>query len=177
MILKIQITKTRKDENTKKSDQNTKYSPFSHENLPPIVGSVFRAFVLSCFRDSNLNLIPARPRQAIRGSILTNRVVHPAASRAVHAACITASAGYNAHDSLLGWVGGLAMSLTEVLPEVQMLSRLDKIRLIQLLAQELERDEDDLIEPGRSYPVWSPDRAFSAAAALLQALEDEKDNP
>jgi hypothetical protein len=32
----------------------------------------------------------------------------------------------------------------------------------------------DLIEPGRSYPVWSPDRAFTAAAALLQALEDEK---
>jgi hypothetical protein len=66
------------------------------------------------------------------------------------------------------------MSLTEVLPEVQALSRLDKIRLIQYLAQELERDESGLIEPGRSYPVWSPDRAFSAAAALLQALEEEK---
>lgn len=62
------------------------------------------------------------------------------------------------------------MSLTEVLPEVKTLSRLDKIRLIQLLAQELERDEDGLIEPGRAYPVWSPDRAFPAAAALLQAL-------
>ena len=69
------------------------------------------------------------------------------------------------------------MSLTEVLPEVQTLSRLDKIRLIQLLAQELERDEDGLIEPGRSYPVWSPDQAFTAAAALLQALEDEKGKP
>jgi hypothetical protein len=66
------------------------------------------------------------------------------------------------------------MSLTEVLPEVQALSRLDKIRLIQYLAQELERDESGLIEPGRSYPIWSPDRAFSAAAALLQALEEEK---
>lgn len=66
------------------------------------------------------------------------------------------------------------MSLTEVLPEVQALSRLDKIRLIQFLARELERDEDTLIEPGRSYPVWSPDQAFSAAAALLQSLEDEK---
>jgi hypothetical protein len=69
------------------------------------------------------------------------------------------------------------MSLTEVLPEVQSLSRLDKIRLIQILAQELERDEGGLIEPGRSYPVWSPDRAFTAAAALLQALEDEKGQP
>ena len=69
------------------------------------------------------------------------------------------------------------MSLTEVLPEVQTLSRLDKIRLIQVLAQELEQGEDGLIEPGRSYPVWSPDRAFTAAAALLQALDDEKGKP
>jgi hypothetical protein len=69
------------------------------------------------------------------------------------------------------------MSLPEVLPEVRALSRLDKIRLIQFLAQELERDESDLIEPGRSYPLWSPDRAFSAAAALLEALEADKVQP
>ena len=69
------------------------------------------------------------------------------------------------------------MSLAEVLPEVQTLSRLDKIRLIQFLAQELEREEGDLIEPNRSYPLWSPDRAFSAAAVLLRALEEEKGRP
>ena len=62
------------------------------------------------------------------------------------------------------------MSLTEVLPEVQALSRLDKLRLIQFLARELEQDDAALIAPGQSYPIWSPDRAFSAAAALLQAL-------
>lgn len=66
------------------------------------------------------------------------------------------------------------MSLVEVLPEVQSLSRLDKLRLIQFLAQELEKDNSDLIEPGRSYPVWSPDKAFSAAAVLLEALEEDK---
>lgn len=66
------------------------------------------------------------------------------------------------------------MSLAEVLSEVQTLSRLDKIRLIQILAGDLERQEGELIEPGRSYPVWSPDRAFTAAGALLEALEDEK---
>lgn len=69
------------------------------------------------------------------------------------------------------------MSLTEVLPEVQALPRLDKIRLIQFLAHELERDEGGLIEPGQSYPVWSPDRAFAAADALLQALEEDKGRP
>jgi hypothetical protein len=66
------------------------------------------------------------------------------------------------------------MSLTEVLPEIQFLSRLDKIRLIQILTKELEQDESGLIEAGRSYPIWSPDRAFAAAATLLQALEEEK---
>jgi len=69
------------------------------------------------------------------------------------------------------------MSLTEVLPEVQSFSRLDKIHLIQFLAQELERDAGGLIEPGRSYPVASPDPAFTAAAALLQALEEDKGQP
>lgn len=69
------------------------------------------------------------------------------------------------------------MTLAEVLPEVQSLSRLDKIRLIQLLAQELEREAAGLIEPGRSYPLPSPDRAFTAAAALLQALEETKGQP
>ncbi len=66
------------------------------------------------------------------------------------------------------------MSLTEMLPEVQSLSRIDKIRLIQFLAQELERDVGSLIEPGGSYPVWSPYDAHDAAATLLQLLDREK---
>ena len=69
------------------------------------------------------------------------------------------------------------MSLTEVLPEVQSLSQLDKIRLIQFLAQELERQAGALIEPGRTYPLPSPDRAFTAAATLLQVLEEDKGRP
>lgn len=66
------------------------------------------------------------------------------------------------------------MSLPEVLPELQSLSRIDKIRLIQYLAQQLEKDESHLIEPGQSYPIWSPDSAFPAAAALLRALDEER---
>jgi len=69
------------------------------------------------------------------------------------------------------------MSLAEVLPEVQSLSQLDKVRLIQFLAQDLERQGGLVIEPGRSYPLPSPDRAFGAAAALLQALEEDKAQP
>jgi hypothetical protein len=66
------------------------------------------------------------------------------------------------------------MSLAVVIPEVQALSRVDKLRLIHFLAEELSREEIRLSAPGQSYPVWSPDRAFMAAATLLQALEDEK---
>ena len=69
------------------------------------------------------------------------------------------------------------MSLAEMLPDVRALSRLEKIHLIQPLAQELERDEGALIEPGRTYSVWSPDRALEAAAALMEALEEEKTRP
>ena len=57
------------------------------------------------------------------------------------------------------------MSLVAVLPEVRSLSRLDKIRLIQVLAQDLE------------HPISSPDTAFAAAVAMLQALEEDKGQP
>lgn len=66
------------------------------------------------------------------------------------------------------------MSLAEVLPEVRSLSRLDKIRLIQIIAQDLERDPACLIEPDRSYPIESPDQAFAAAAVMLRTLEEDR---
>ncbi|MGE0606116.1 MAG: hypothetical protein AB7O62_03245 [Pirellulales bacterium] len=69
------------------------------------------------------------------------------------------------------------MLLTEMLPNVQSLSRQDKIRLILLLAQELEQDESSLIEAGQVYPIWSPDRAFVAAATMMQALEEDGQTP
>lgn len=40
----------------------------------------------------------------------------------------------------------------------------ERIRLSQLHPDELEHGEVDLIEHGKSYPVRSPDLAFSAAA-------------
>ncbi len=67
------------------------------------------------------------------------------------------------------------MLLIEMLAEVQSLSRLEKIQLIQFLAHDLEQNETDLIETGGSYPIVSSDATFSAAETLLQALEEEKD--
>ena len=66
------------------------------------------------------------------------------------------------------------MSLVEVLPNVQSLSRQDKLRLIKLLAGDLANEERDLIPAGQSYPVWSPESAFAAASTLMRVLEDER---
>jgi hypothetical protein len=66
------------------------------------------------------------------------------------------------------------MSLVEVLLGIPSLSRFEKLRLIQLLAQELAESEGNPpIPAGQSYPVWSPARAFSAAETMLQALHVE----
>jgi hypothetical protein len=67
------------------------------------------------------------------------------------------------------------MSLLELLPNIQSLPRADKLRLIQFLAQELVESEDTpALVAGRSYPVWSPDQAFTAAETLLQMLQAEQ---
>lgn len=61
--------------------------------------------------------------------------------------------------------------LAELIPEAKSLSRADKLRLIQLLAEELAENEG--IEADQSYAVWSPDRAFDAADVMLRTLSDE----
>jgi hypothetical protein len=63
--------------------------------------------------------------------------------------------------------------LAELIPEAKSLSRIDKVRLIQILAEELAGDEGTDIKASRSYAVWSPDRAFNAADVMLRALADE----
>jgi len=55
----------------------------------------------------------------------------------------------------------------------ELLSRVDKLRLIQLLAEELAGDEGAGIKVNQSYAVWSPDSAFEAADVMLAALANE----
>jgi hypothetical protein len=70
------------------------------------------------------------------------------------------------------------MSFMEMLPEVRALSQIDKLRLIQLLAEDLaQAEETSLLAAGQTYPVWSPDRAYDAAAVLLRELETERPRP
>ncbi len=63
--------------------------------------------------------------------------------------------------------------LAELIPEAKSLSRVDKLRLIQLLAEDLAGNEGGGIEADQSYAVWSPDRAFDAADVMLRTLANE----
>ncbi len=70
------------------------------------------------------------------------------------------------------------MALTDVLTDARALPRAEQLRLIQELAAGLLQDEATLlIEPGREYPVWSPDTAFGAADILLRSLGDNGRRP
>ncbi|MEG3877759.1 hypothetical protein QT972_10295 [Microcoleus sp. herbarium7] len=67
------------------------------------------------------------------------------------------------------------MSLAELLPKLQELSRADQLRVIEFLASQLSKQETlSLLEPGRTYEVWSPYDAFEAADVLGRMLEEDK---
>jgi hypothetical protein len=66
------------------------------------------------------------------------------------------------------------MSIGELLPAIRLLTRVEKLELIQKLAADLAGEENDLIRSGSHFPVWSPLEAHEAAATLLQALRDEE---
>ena len=66
------------------------------------------------------------------------------------------------------------MSVTEILEELELLPRSDKLRVFQRLAAELAGEESAaLLRPDADYPVWAPHDAFEAAGTLLQALQAE----
>lgn len=64
------------------------------------------------------------------------------------------------------------MPLTDVLPMVRQLSIVDKLRLIRILAEDLEAAEDiSPLEPFKTYDLPTPYHSFGAGAVLMQALE------
>ena len=70
------------------------------------------------------------------------------------------------------------MSIVDMMPSVRALSRIEKLQLIQLLAEDLARaEESTTLMPGQIYPLWSPDRAYEAADVLLRELESERIRP
>lgn len=64
------------------------------------------------------------------------------------------------------------MSLTEVLPAVRQLSALDKLRLIRILAEELDAKEDIFpFQPNKVYYLPTPYDSFGAGRALMNAMK------
>ena len=62
-----------------------------------------------------------------------------------------------------------AMALTDVIPAVRQLSTMEKIKLIQILAKDLEKTEDiSPLEPFKTYDLPTPYNSFGASAVLMQ---------
>ena len=67
------------------------------------------------------------------------------------------------------------MSLTELFPDVKLLPRADKLRLMQFLAVELAQEEGaPLSSAAAEYPIWTPLNAFDAAETLAGVLKNRK---
>jgi hypothetical protein len=67
------------------------------------------------------------------------------------------------------------MNVAELLPTLQTLSRADKLKVMQFLVQELAAEEEALsLQPGATYPVWSPYNSHDAAQQLAALLKEDK---
>ena len=64
------------------------------------------------------------------------------------------------------------MTLSDVLPSVRQLSVVEKLKLIRILAEDLETAEDiSPLEPFKTYDLPTPYNNFGVGAVLMQALE------
>ena len=67
------------------------------------------------------------------------------------------------------------MTLSELLPTIESLPRADKLRLIQLLAADVARDEGITADVAdKTVPIWSPHDSFQGAATLLSVLGQDE---
>lgn len=67
------------------------------------------------------------------------------------------------------------VTLTELLPDIHELSFLDKVRLIRILAEDLdasENQEQNYFEPYKTYYLHTPQFEAGAAAILMQTLTE-----
>jgi len=66
---------------------------------------------------------------------------------------------------------GILMNLTEILPAIRQLPVLDKIRLIRILAEELDVETNILpFEPYKVYYLTTPYNMFGAGKSLMDAM-------
>ena len=68
------------------------------------------------------------------------------------------------------------MRVDKLVQELHALSRGEKLRIVQLLVNDLKEEEDNLTLTQSQYEVWSPSDAGEAARVLLTMLEEAKQN-
>ena len=68
----------------------------------------------------------------------------------------------------------IEMSLIELLPSVRQLPALDKLRLIRILAEELDSNEDIYpLQPNKIYYLPTPYNSFGVGRLLMAAMAEE----
>ena len=68
------------------------------------------------------------------------------------------------------------MTLIELLPAVRQLPPQDKLRLIRILAEELDVKDDIFpFQPGKIYYLPTPYNSFGAGKALMEAMNQADD--
>ena len=66
------------------------------------------------------------------------------------------------------------MSIAEIIPAVQALSRSEKFHLAHMLLEDLANEElPTVFKEGQIYPIYTPEYAPGAAAQLAQLLKEE----
>lgn len=71
------------------------------------------------------------------------------------------------------------LTLTELLPNIHQLHFLDKVRLIRILAEDIDvpnNKEQTYFEPNKTYYLHTPQFESGAADILMAALEASKEN-
>jgi hypothetical protein len=71
---------------------------------------------------------------------------------------------------------GVAMSFQELLNELDKLSQIEKIRVVQHLVNHLTIQAEMLLEEGKHYEIWSPMADEAAAETLLDMLRAAEEN-
>jgi hypothetical protein len=67
------------------------------------------------------------------------------------------------------------MTLAELIPEVERLSSTDKVKLIRVLAQNLDVDDDiSPLEANKTYHLYTPYGCEGAGSVLMSALKSDE---
>ncbi|MEB3310969.1 MAG: hypothetical protein VKJ02_12110 [Snowella sp.] len=69
------------------------------------------------------------------------------------------------------------MTLADVLPHARKLSAIEKLKLIRILAEDLDTAEDIFpLEPFKTYDLPTPYDNFGTGEILMKALKQETEN-